>query len=83
MTAVWMVFAAELGRRWRSWLALAVLAGLAGGLVTAAAAGARRTDAAYPALVAFSASPDDLIDTGPAQESVFANLPAAKLARLP
>ncbi len=83
MTAVWMFFAAELRRRWRSWLALAVLAGLAGGLVTAVAAGARRTDAAYPALVAFSQSPDDLIDTGPGQAATFADLSAATLARLP
>lgn len=61
MTAVWMFFGAELRRRWRSWLVLALLAGLIGGLVTAVAAGARRTDNAYPALVAWSRSPDDLI----------------------
>jgi len=36
----------ELRSRWREWLALALFAGLAGGLVTAAAAGARRTDSA-------------------------------------
>ena len=36
----------ELRSRWREWLALAVFAGLAGGLVIGAAAGARRTDSA-------------------------------------
>jgi hypothetical protein len=46
MTAVWMFFRAELRGRWRSWLALALLAGVFGGVVTAVAAGARRTDAA-------------------------------------
>jgi hypothetical protein len=55
MTPVWLVVRAGLRARWRSWLVLAVLTGLAGGLVTAVAAGARRTDAAYPALVAWMA----------------------------
>jgi ABC-type lipoprotein release transport system permease subunit len=41
-----MRFRAELRSHWRAWLTLAVLAGLAGGLVVAAAAGARRTDSA-------------------------------------
>lgn len=36
----------ELRSRWREWLALAMFAGLAGGLVIGAAAGARRTDSA-------------------------------------
>lgn len=47
MGAVRMRFAAELRGRWRSWLALALLIGLAAGFVIAAAAGARRTDTAY------------------------------------
>jgi hypothetical protein len=34
----------ELRSRWREWLGVALFAGLAGGLVIAAAAGARRTD---------------------------------------
>src|SRR6202050_3778044 len=48
MTAVWMFFRAELRRRWRSWLVLALVAGLVGGLVTAVAAGARRPRAPFP-----------------------------------
>jgi hypothetical protein len=39
-------FRAELRRRWRTWLALGALAGLAGGVVVALAAGARRTASA-------------------------------------
>ncbi len=43
MAAVWMRFRGELRARWRGWLVVAVLAGVAGGLVLTAAAGARRT----------------------------------------
>jgi ABC-type lipoprotein release transport system permease subunit len=46
MAAIWIRLRAELRSRWRSWLAMAVLAGLAAGLVIATAAGARRTDSA-------------------------------------
>ena len=46
MSAVWIRFRSELHSRWRSWLALALLVGLTGGLVLAVAAGARRTDSA-------------------------------------
>ena len=37
----------ELGSRWRSLVVLGVLAGIAGGVATAAVAGAQRTDTAY------------------------------------
>jgi hypothetical protein len=83
MTAVWMFFRAELRGRWRSWLVLALLAGLFGGLVIAVAAGARRTDAAYPDLVAWSRSPDDMISLTSTEGPTFASLPAARVARLP
>lgn len=81
MTAVWLVIRAGLRARWRSWLALSLVAGVMGGLVIAVAAGARRTDAAYPALVAWSRPPDDVIalNFGPD----FAEVPAATAARLP
>ncbi len=46
MAAVWFCLRAEMRSRWRTWLALAVLAGSAGGLVLAVAAAARRTDSA-------------------------------------
>jgi hypothetical protein len=41
----------ELRARWRSWLGLALLIGLAGAAASAAAAGARRTETAYPRFV--------------------------------
>jgi hypothetical protein len=81
MMAVWLVVTTGLRTRWRSWLALALVAGVAGGLVSAVAAGARRTDAAYPALVAWSRPPDELIALGWGQD--FANVPVAAVAKLP
>jgi len=47
-----LVFGAELRRRWRSWLALALLVAMVGGLVLAAAAAGRRTSSAFPGFVA-------------------------------
>ena len=41
----------DLRRRWRTWLVLALLIGLAGTAVLGAAAAARRTESAYPRLV--------------------------------
>ncbi len=58
LAAGWMFFRAELRRRWRAWLALALIVGAFAGTVEAAAAGARRTDAAYPGLLAWSDAPD-------------------------
>lgn len=81
MAGVWLVVRAGLRARWRSWLALAVVAGLAGGLVTAVAAGARRTDSAYQALVAWSAPPDLLFSDNPT--ATFASVTAAELRKLP
>jgi hypothetical protein len=49
--AVWLRLRSELRARWRSWLGLALLIGLAGGAAVAAAAGARRTETAYPRFV--------------------------------
>jgi len=64
VAAVWLVIRTLLRARWRSWLVLAVLAGLGGGMVIAVAAGARRTDAAYPSLIAWSAAPGALVAAG-------------------
>ncbi len=43
---------------WRAWLALALLLGVMGGVVLATAAGARRTDTAYPRLLTWSHASD-------------------------
>ncbi len=52
MGAVRLVFNAGLRRRWRSWLAIALLISVVGGLVLAAAAAGRRTENAFPHFVA-------------------------------
>jgi hypothetical protein len=49
--AVGLRLRSEWRGRWRSWLGLALLIGLAGGAAVAAAAGARRTATAYPRFV--------------------------------
>src|SRR5688500_11909557 len=45
--AVWFRFRAERRARWRAWIGLGVVVGLAAGGVLALAAGARRTDSSY------------------------------------
>jgi hypothetical protein len=52
LRAVWVVFFVQLRRRWRSWLAIAMLISLVGGVVMAAVAAGRRTESAVPAFVA-------------------------------
>lgn len=54
MAASWYIVRTELRGRRRALLGLVLLAGLAGGLVLAAATGARRTDTAYDRFVAES-----------------------------
>ncbi len=52
MGFVRLAFRAEWRRRWRSWLAIAVLISVVGGVVLAAAAAGRRTESAFPRFVA-------------------------------
>src|SRR5947209_9693402 len=54
VTAVWIAARAQLRRRWGATIALAVLVGLAGGVVIASVAGASRTDSAMRRFVAYS-----------------------------
>jgi ABC-type lipoprotein release transport system permease subunit len=51
----------ELRSRWRAWAAVALLIGLAGGVVLTTAAGARRTETAYPRLLQYSRGADLVI----------------------
>jgi hypothetical protein len=71
--AVWLVFGAELRRRWRSWLVLAGLIAVVGGLVLGAAAAGRRTATAFPRFV--TAHGFDVY--------IYNNQPVPGLARLP
>jgi hypothetical protein len=71
--AVRLAFRAESRRRWRSWLAIALLISLVGGLVLAATAAGRRTESAFPRFIA--AHGFDAL--------VYATQPVPKLAQLP
>jgi ABC-type lipoprotein release transport system permease subunit len=65
MAAVWYRFRAELRTRWRSWLGLALVVGLAGGAVLGLAAGARRTDTAYERFLTSHRGYDVLVINNP------------------
>jgi len=80
MATVWLELRADLRQRWRALLSLALLLGLIGGVVLAAAVGARRTDTAYPRLLSWaSASQANII---PGADGYPADYYAA-LAKLP
>lgn len=64
MTAVMVRLASEVRSRWPSWVGLTLLIGLFGGVVLASAAGARRTDSAFPRLVDDANAPDYLVAVG-------------------
>ena len=64
MRALRMQVRAELAARWRAWLVLALVAGLAGGVVIATAVCARRTDSALSRYRSFSRAPDVYVGTG-------------------
>ena len=62
MRSTWLALRAGLRRRWRPVVGLALLLGVIGGVVLTAAAGARRTDTAYPRLLRWAhASQIDII----------------------
>jgi len=80
MSAVWMRVRNEIGSRWRSLVGLGLLAGLLGGVVMTAAAGARRTDSAYERFLADARAPE--VSVGSDLSSVNSG-DLAKVARLP
>lgn len=82
VTAVWLRFRAELRARRRTWLALAVFAGLTCGVVIALAAASARTASAYHRYLVASNHADAYVDPGYAfggDES----LDLKRIARLP
>ena len=65
MATVWLLLRADLRQRWRALLGLALILGLVGGVVLTAAAGARRTETAYPRLLTWAnAAQVDIIPEG-------------------
>jgi hypothetical protein len=68
MRAIIAVAMHRLRASWRAWAALVLLTGLAGGAVMTVAAGARRTENAYPQFLRSSAAADVLV--GPSGSGV-------------
>ena len=66
--ALGLIFRAELRRRWRSWLALAVLIAVVGGVVMASAAAGRRTASAFPTFAQTHGYDFDVFTSGPTPE---------------
>lgn len=58
MQAVWLRLRTDARSRWRAWVALALLVGLAGGVVLAALAGAHRTETSYDRFLRWSNAAD-------------------------
>jgi ABC-type antimicrobial peptide transport system permease subunit len=86
MTTVWLALRADVRRRWPALLSLAVLLGLIGGVVLTAAAGARRTDTAYPRLLSWAnAAQAQMLPEGNGIAADYGNTPDyfAALARQP
>jgi hypothetical protein len=80
MGAVLLWTGAELRARWKAVLGLALVLGLTGGVVTAAAAGARRTASVYDRMLVAQGAPDVTItDDGTQAISV----PLSKVIELP
>ena len=64
MAALGIRFRAELRSRWRAWLALGLLAAVAGGLLVAMAAASRRTATAFDRFLAAANAADVYVATG-------------------
>ena len=73
MGAATLWFGAELRARWRATLGLALLVGVVAGACLAAAAGARRTDSAYPRFLAKYGAFHTEVSTGgdPQTDQIF------------
>src|SRR4051812_16528337 len=65
MTPIVAFWRSQLRSRWRAWLSLALLLGLAGGVALSAAAGARRTSSAYGRFLRATDVSDVTIDMPP------------------
>ena len=74
MAPVWFALRAGMRRRWRALVSFALLLGLAGGVVLTAAAGARRTDTAYPRLLTWADASQVTVLLGGLDPAYFAAL---------
>src|SRR5205823_7371936 len=74
MSAIWMRVRAEVRGRWTSSVIIVMLIGLAGGVALTAAAGARRTDTAYPRFLKATNSEDFLVSAAQSGTSLYADV---------
>ena len=81
MTAVLLRVRSDLRARWRAWLGLTLIMGIAGGTIIGAVAGARRTDSSYSRFLRAMRAPDALVFES--NDSSFASIPPEKIASLP
>ena len=81
MAAIWMRVRGQLRARWSQTIAMTLLIGLLGGVVLTAAAGARRTDTAYPRFLEWSHPADATVIVSTAFG--FTGTPAAAVRNLP
>src|SRR5205807_9306004 len=70
----WMRARAELRGRWTSSVIIVLLIGLAGGVALTAAAGARRTDTAYPRFLNATNSEDFLVSAFRSGTALYADV---------
>jgi hypothetical protein len=82
MSAIWMRARSELRSRLGAVVALAVIVGVIGGVVIAAAAGARRTETAYPRLLQAEHALDVVVDVTARDPSVGRRV-IGEIERLP
>ena len=81
---MWLTLRADIRQRWRALLGLALLVGLIGGVALTAAAGARRTDTAYPRLLQWASTAQvDIIPQGTGLDRGVSGGFYGALARLP
>ncbi len=82
MGAVWLRSRAELRSRWKAWLAVALLAGIGGGIAIGAFAGAERVEHTYPDFVE-SGHPMDVLVPGASRFGLVGQVDLADVGRLP
>jgi ABC-type lipoprotein release transport system permease subunit len=75
MVGAWQVIRADLRRRWRSLVVLAVITGIVTAVVLVALAGARRTSSTYPRFRDATLEADASIEVGPEYFDAIAALP--------
>jgi hypothetical protein len=75
MAPVWLLVQCDLRRRWRPLLVVALLVGMAGAVVLTAAAGARRTESAYPRLLDAIEAHHASVEVSPEYFDGIADLP--------